>query len=277
MAKFAFLSLFYYDIYMKQITSKDNPSLKLAQKLMNSRERKQSGLILIEGSREITLAIEQKLEIVTLFLCPDLLKNSLDWQESASDILILPESLFNKISYKDKPEGILAIAKAKNLGLEQIKLSTQPLVIILENIEKPGNLGAIFRTAFAAKVDAIIINDPQTDIYNPNVIRSSMGHLFTNQVAIASQQDTAAWLQNNNITTYATAITAKANYNEVDWQKGSAIVLGTENSGLSTTWLRTANEQIIIPMQAGIDSLNVSVSSAIIIYEALRQRHYPNQ
>ena len=189
----------------------------------------------------------------------------------------MPAGLFAHLAYKEKPEGIIAIAKSKTLSLSDIKLSPIPLILVLEQVEKPGNLGAILRTAFAAGIDAIIINSPQTDIHNPNVIRSSMGHIFSVPIAIASIAATVAWLKDNAITSYATAITASHDYSQQDYRSGTAFIMGTENSGLSPEWLAAADRQIIIPMKTGIDSLNVSVSAAIISYEALRQRQFPNR
>jgi TrmH family RNA methyltransferase len=158
------------------------------------------------------------------------------------------------------------------IGLDKIKLSNNPLLVILEAVEKPGNLGAIIRTSYAAGVDAIIINDNQTDIYNPNVIRASEGFIFNKPIVIASVEETADWLRNNKILSYAAATTGKNNYTKEKLSEPAAIILGSEAYGLSDKWLKRADKLIKIPMEKGIDSLNVSVSGAIIIYEALRQR-----
>ncbi|MEI6378227.1 MAG: RNA methyltransferase [Candidatus Falkowbacteria bacterium] len=259
-----------------KITSKDNPKIKELIKLAKANYRKKTGLFVIEGTREIEMALKQGIAIKEIFLCTELLADIKTWHSGTIQTTELSPAVFTAVAYKEKPEGILAIAEMHRLQLSEIILSPAPLVLVLEKVEKPGNLGAILRTAFAARIDAVIINDPQTDIYNPNVIRSSMGHLFSNQVAVASATATIAWLKEHRITTYATAITAKHDYSQVDYQKGTALVMGTENSGLSDHWLKAADKQILIPMQAGIDSLNVSVSTAIITYEALRQRQFPN-
>ena len=161
----------------------------------------------------------------------------------------------------------------KTKNLEEIKLSENPLIIVLENIEKPGNLGAIMRTAYAAEVDAIIINDNQTDIFNPNVVRASEGHIFTNQITVAEVSETEAWLKKNGVKIVATSIEKSKSYTEVDYKGGVAVVFGSEADGLSKKWLKLANETVKIPMKKGIDSLNVSVSMAIITFECKRQRN----
>jgi RNA methyltransferase, TrmH family len=259
---------------MKQIISTANSRIKEIIKLQSSRERRKIGQIIIEGSREIELALKANFNILEIYYCPDIYQESLP--ETTAELIEVSQAVFAKITYKENPEGILAIAEPKFLKLTDIKTAKNPLIIILENVEKPGNLGAILRTAYAAKIDAVIVNEPQTDIYNPNVIRASMGHIFTVPTIVANTEETIAWLKNNDIKTYATAVTAQKNYTEINYNQGAAIVMGTENSGLSKEWLISANEQIIIPMQAGMDSLNVSVSTAIIIYETLRQRNFPN-
>ncbi|MDD4412187.1 MAG: RNA methyltransferase [Patescibacteria group bacterium] len=259
---------------MKQISSTANSRIKEIIKLQSSRERRKASQIIIEGSREIELALKANFNIFEIYYCPDLYQGVLP--ETTAEFIEVSQTVFTKIAYKENPEGILAIAEPKFLKLTDIKTTKNPLIIILENVEKPGNLGAILRTAYAAKIDAVIINDPQTDIYNPNVIRASMGHIFTVSTVIANTKETIAWLKDNDIKAYATAITAQKNYTEINYKKGAAIVMGTENSGLSKEWLAKADEQIIIPMQVGMDSLNVSVSTAIVIYEALRQKNFPN-
>lgn len=260
---------------MKQISSTANSRIKEIIKLQSSRERRKTGQIIIEGSREIELALKADFNILEIYHCPDIYQDSIP--ETRAELIEVSQPVFAKIAYKENPEGLLAIAEPKFLKLADIKTAKNPLIIVLENVEKPGNLGAILRTAYAAKIDAVIVNEPQTDIYNPNVIRASMGHIFTVPTVIADTKKTITWLKENDIKAYATAITAQENYTEVNYKKVSAIVMGTENSGLSREWLEAADKQIIIPMQAGMDSLNVSVSTAIVIYEALRQRSFPNK
>jgi len=159
-------------------------------------------------------------------------------------------------------------------SLEQIKLSKNPLVLILESVEKPGNLGALLRTADAAGVDAVIICDPQTDFYNPNVIRSSVGCVFTTPIASATSEDTIAWLKHNAITVYCTYLKAAKPYHETDYTGPCAIVMGTEATGLSDLWIKSSTNNIIIPMQGKIDSMNVSTAAAVVVFEAKRQRAF---
>lgn len=255
------------------IISSHNDRISNIVKLSKPRERSKQGLFIIEGERELELALQKNCQIQELFYAPDLAPTN----KFASRLLPTTEvsaEVFKKIAYKEKPDGYLAIAKLEKKTLKDIKLSANPLVIILETIEKPGNLGAILRTAYAAKVDAVIITDPQTDIYNPNVIRASMGHLFTNQVALASIAETRKWLDKNKIKSYGAATKAKTPYYKANFKKPSAIVMGTEASSLSPEWIKNLDHEIKIPMQSGIDSLNVSVSTAIITYEAQRQRDF---
>jgi TrmH family RNA methyltransferase len=188
--------------------------------------------------------------------------------------LVIPVSreVFEKLAVREDSGGVLAVAEMKPHGLEQISLSKNPLLLILEGVEKPGNLGAILRTADAAGVDAVIICDPQTDFYNPNVIRSSVGCVFTKQIAAASSEQTIAWLKKNNIDIYCTYLSASQIYHQVNYRKPSAIVMGTEATGLSETWVKNATANIIIPMHGKIDSMNVSNAAAVVVFEAVRQR-----
>ena len=167
---------------------------------------------------------------------------------------------------------MIAVAEQKIHRLENIKLSTNPLLLILEAVEKPGNLGAVLRTADAAAVDAVIICDPQTDFYNPNVIRSSVGCVFTNQLAAVSSEEAIAWLKKNQIQIFCTSLQASKPYHLVDYTKPCAIVMGTESTGLSEIWTKNSNTNIIIPMRGKIDSMNVSNATAVVVFEALRQR-----
>jgi TrmH family RNA methyltransferase len=159
-------------------------------------------------------------------------------------------------------------------GLNQLRLSKNPLLLILESVEKPGNLGAVLRTADAAGVDAVIICDPHTDFYNPNVIRSSVGCVFTNQIASATSEETINWLKENNIKIFSTYLKASAPYHETDFTKPCAIILGTEATGLSDLWVKKSDATIIIPMQGKIDSMNVSTAAAVVVFEARRQRGF---
>jgi len=253
------------------IESVQNEKIKNLVKLREaSRERKQQSLFLIEGWREINLALKGGVEIENLFYCQDYIKQELGIDEEK--IIEVSKKVFDKIAYRENPDGFLAVAKAKQEKLKNIKLSAKPLIIVLEAVEKPGNLGAILRTADAVGVDAIIINDPKTDIYNPNVIRASQGTVFTVPTVLSSIKETVEFCKNNKIKIFATTPDTKKEYTEINYKVGCAIVMGAEDKGLSDEWLKTADEKIKIKMSGKIDSLNVSVSTAIILFEASRQR-----
>lgn len=262
---------------IETITSSQNPKIKNIIKLQQkSSERRKQNLIVIEGLREIGLAVNVGMQIKTLFICTDIISpekviSELKFEDSYFGI---SKGIYDKLAYRGSTEGVIALAEPKQLDLKDIKLSKNPLVIILESVEKPGNLGAILRTADAANVDAVIICDPLTDIYNPNVIRSSVGCVFTNQVVADSTDSTMKWLKENGIMSYAAALTAKDFYHETDFTGPAAIVMGTEADGLTEKWLNDTDKQIIIPMSGEIDSLNVSTSTAILVFEAMRQRNF---
>jgi TrmH family RNA methyltransferase len=259
---------------MNLINSLNNQKIKDIVKLKKASERRERGLIIIDGAREIELAKLSGIEILDLFYCPSLIKKESNgfFGVESEKITEVSEMVFNKICYKEGPDGYFALARAKKTDLSQIKLSKKPLIIVLENIEKPGNIGAILRTSYAVGVDAIILNESQTDIYNPNVIRASEGFVFNQKIVISSVRETIEWLKNNKITSYAAATTGKNNYTKEKMNLGIALILGSEADGLSEKWLKSADKLVKIPMAKGIDSLNVSVSAAILLYEALRQR-----
>jgi TrmH family RNA methyltransferase len=259
---------------MEIISSDQNIRIKNLVKLQEkSRERKKQGLFVIDGLREINEALKGGLIIEEVFVCPDIVgENFSDFSDVKTSYV--SESVYKKISYKEKPAGVLAVAKPKVLELESLKMRKNPLLVILEAVEKPGNLGAIVRSAYAAGVDAIILNDDQTDIYNPNVIRASEGLIFRLPVIICNRENAIKFLSKQKIKVFAAALVGAKNYVDVSLTKGSAILLGTEATGLSQEWLEASDEIIKIPMKAGIDSLNVSVSAAILIFEAWRQRDF---
>ena len=181
-------------------------------------------------------------------------------------------NVYEKIAYREGTEGIIAEIRYKERKLEDIKLGDNPLVIVLESVEKPGNLGAVLRSADAAGADAVIICDPLTDLYNPNLIRASIGAIFTRQVVTASSQDTIAWLKANGIQILTAQLQDSSLYYDTPMTGPTAIVMGTESTGLSDIWRKAADKHIRIPMLGSLDSLNVSVSTAILLYEAVRQR-----
>ncbi len=256
------------------INSQQNEKIKKLVKLREAAaERNKQQLFIIEGKREIKLAVASKIEIVELFYCQELIREQGEFFNLTEKKLTeVAKRVFEKISLRQNPDGFLALAKIKQLSLINLKLTANPLIIILEAIEKPGNLGAILRSADAAGVDAVIINDQKTDIYNPNVIRASQGTVFTVPVVITSREQTISWCKQNKIRTLAASPEANKEYSEENFKNASAIVMGTEDKGLSEQWLKKADEKIKIKMRGKIDSLNVSVSTAIILFEAIRQR-----
>lgn len=256
------------------ITSLTNKTIKDAVALKKSGERRESGLILIDGLREIEMALRAQVEIISLFYCPEIAPVRAETLDKISQEkrVEVSEAVLKKICYKENPDGFLAIAKPKDRTLSDLSINDKSLVVILENVEKPGNLGGIIRTAYAAGADAVIVNSNQTDIYNPNVIRASEGHVFTENIVSATVTETIKWLKHNKIKSFGAATIGAKIYTDVDLRGRVAIVLGSEAEGLSKQWLEEADQLVKIPMRAGIDSLNVSVSAAVIIYETLRQR-----
>jgi TrmH family RNA methyltransferase len=186
----------------------------------------------------------------------------------------LSKAVFEKIAYRDNSDGLIALVVPRDLKPDALILSTNPIVLVLESVEKPGNLGAILRTADAADIDAIIVCDPQTDIYNPNVIRSSLGCIFTKQVVTCTTAEANLFLKKKGIKTFAAALAATISYHETDFTCPCAIIMGSEANGLTDTWLNNADAKIKIPMFGKVDSLNVSTSAAILVFEAKRQRGF---
>jgi len=260
------------------ITSQQNPKIKNVLALEKARERNQQNVFILEGIKELSLAIEGKYVIDTVFFCPQIISVETILKVVREENLLIPvqQNVFEKIAYRDSTGGIIAIVQQKKHTLENIQLRKNPLVLILESVEKPGNLGAVLRTADAANIDAVIICDPQTDFYNPNVIRSSVGCIFTTQIASSTSHETIAWLNKHEINIFATSLESSTPYHKIDFTKPSAIIMGTESTGLSDTWIRVATSSVIIPMRGKIDSMNVSNAAAVIVFEACRQRELTN-
>jgi len=260
---------------MKEITSIQNPFIKNVLKLQEkARERKKQGLFLIEGKREIELAKKGGYEITSLlFLSSEKNDDLLSDFQDIEQILISQE-IYDKLAYRNTTEGFLAIAKTKSLSLYDIKLSKNSLILVAESIEKPGNLGAILRTADAANIDAVLIADAKSDLYNPNIIRSSVGCAFTNQIAIGTSEEIIAFLKEKKVRIFAATLQNSNEYHKENYIKSSAIVVGTEDTGLTEIWRTNATHNINIPMQGQIDSMNVSVAAAILLFEAKRQRNF---
>lgn len=261
---------------IKEITSSHNSTVKQLLKLKEkSRERKKTGLFLMEGQREIILALSGGYEIKTIFFCPDYYDINqwiVTWG-SETEVISLSKDVYSKLAVRSSTEGLIALVKSKDFSIQNILFKNEtPLVLIAEAPEKPGNIGALLRTADAANVDAVLIANPKTDLYNPNIIRSSIGCLFTNQIGVGTSSEIIQFLKDHSIDIYCATLQDTKVYSEIDFKGASAIVMGTESAGLSTEWRNQCTENIYIPMEGKIDSLNVSVAAGILIYEAKRQR-----
>jgi len=262
---------------LKQITSIQNPLIKsLVQLQEKAKVRKQTGTFLIEGKREIELAIKGKYDLETILFVPELISEEYISKVSNKqiDLIEINKEVYQKLAYRDTTEGILAVAKTKSLTLSDLKLPENPLILVLESIEKPGNNGAMLRTCDAANIDAVIIANPKTDLYNPNIVRSSVGCLFTNQIATGTTEDVIAFLKKHNIAIFGATLQNSNAYHTQNYTVPTALVVGTEATGLTQAWRDNATQNIIIPMQGEIDSMNVSVAAAILLFEAKRQRGF---
>lgn len=263
---------------MKEISSVHNPLIKLIVQLQEkSKIRKNLGLFIIEGMREIEIALNNTYEFQQLLYCNELADSNLFEKliqkiQPSTELISISKEVYQKIAYRESTEGVLAIAKIKSHEIQNIELPENPLIVVLESLEKPGNIGAILRTADAANVDAVFIVDPKTDLYNPNIIRSSVGAVFTNKIIVANSENLINLLSIKNIPIFSAILQQAVPYYTVDYSKGAAIVMGTESTGLSEEWRKASHSNIIIPMQGQIDSMNVSVATAVIIFEAIRQK-----
>ena len=261
---------------MKQISSAQNPFIKSLVLLQEkAKARKQSGTFLIEGIREIELAIKGNYEIETILICFEVIEKSFNPSIFQSfNTIEISREVYQKLAYRDTTEGIIAVAKTKSHQLLDLQLPENPLILVMESIEKPGNIGAMLRTCDAAKVDAVIIANPKSDLYNPNIVRSSVGCLFTRQIAVGTTQEVIAFLKANNINIYSAILQDSTEYHTQNYTTPTALVVGTEATGLSEKWRTESTQNIIIPMQGEIDSMNVSVAAAILLFEAKRQRKF---
>jgi len=286
------------------ISSTQNPKIKALLALQQkSSERRAQGLFVVEGQRELQHCIEAGLEIDTVFHCPELGYSPLPTSPERGGVSASPslptsperggtsapslfiekeegglavsvtKAVYERIAYRGTTEGVVAIVKAKPLTLSDLKLEKNPLIIVLESVEKPGNLGAILRSADAAGADAVIVCDPLTDLYNPNLIRSSIGAIFTVPCVACSSEECIAFLKKHDIQILTAQLQDSLPYYDTDMQQATAIIMGTESTGLTDQWRKAATAHIRIPMLGRLDSLNVSVSAAILLYEAVRQRN----
>ncbi len=261
------------------ITSLRNARVKQLVKLRTRSHRDELGLLLIEGYRETLRALDNGIVLQTLFYCPDLYQGTnepalvLRAGQAGAELLACTPDVFRKISYRDRPEGLLALAPQIQGTLDDLTLPDKPLLLIAEQIEKPGNLGTMLRSADAAGVDAVVVCDRCTDINNPNVVRASIGTLFCLPVVEADSERTLTWLRERNIKTAAATPVASVVYTDTDFSGALAVVVGAEQYGLSDYWLENADLQVRIPMLGKCDSLNVATAATLLLYEAVRQRH----
>ena len=263
---------------MIYISSKSNSVYKNISKLLSkNNKRKASNSFIVENIKDINLCKDFGFEFIEIIICSRLISeqniNYID--NNFKDITIHDFSLnlYNELIYKKKGDGLIAIVKVKDNSLKNFKLSKNPYILIVESPEKPGNIGALLRTADAAGLDGLIIANSKTELYNPNTIRSSLGSIFTMQIACASSDEIISYLKNNNIKIFSTFVKESNNYLNIDYSKPCAIVVGTESSSLTKSWLLESDELINIPMKGKMDSLNLSVSAAIVIFEGLKQRN----
>ena len=253
------------------ITSLQNPKIKYIVKLReDKRQRQKDGVMLVEGYDELALALNSGLKPQSLLTAPELVARSIDIP--AADLTTVTRAVFEKISYRDNPDGWLGIFPIPKIILEDLKMNDTPLVIVAESVEKPGNLGAILRTADAAKVDAVIVCDPRVDLWNPNVVRASRGAVFTVPTVEVDSQTALAWLKSRKMRVLAATPSAEVLYTAINLKEPVAITVGTEDEGLTDFWMQNANIKVHIPMMGKVNSLNVSIATALITYEAVRQR-----
>lgn len=264
------------------ITSTQNPKVKQVLDLRDRKERDRTGTFLIEGYRELLRAVDAGWTISVLYFCPSLFLGTNEQsliqriQKGGAKLIECSENVFHKISYRDRPDGLLAIAPQRQKGLKDLetilKNKENPFLVVAEAIEKPGNLGTILRSSDAVGADALILCDRCTDLYNPNVVRASVGTLFTIPVIEAGSQEAVNWLKGRGISILAATPSAESEFTEVGMNVPLAIAVGTEQLGLSDIWMKQATLQVKIPMRGVADSLNVAMATTLMLYEALRQR-----
>lgn len=263
---------------VQSITSPQNPRVKNLVKLRDRRHRDRSGRFLIEGYRELKRALENKTTVEELFFSPEWFmgenENALIQAAEAAGAALFEVSrdAFRKCSYRDRPDGLLAMAAQWTTRLDELRLPESPLLLVVESIEKPGNLGTLLRGADAAGVDAMVLCDPVTDIFNPNVVRASTGVLFSMPIAICTPAELSAFLQARRIRVVATTPAAQTLYSDAELTGPIALLMGSEQYGLSREWLEMADEKVRIPMAGHADSLNVAMAAIVTLFEAVRQR-----
>ena len=263
---------------MTTITSLQNARVKDAVRLRDRRHREKQQRIRIDGFRELARAIRSGIAMLEVFVCEPLLGRERTAEltamlaESSAQILPVGEPVFQKLAFGNRAEGVLGIAEMPRPSLSELRLPENPLVAILERVEKPGNIGAVLRSADASGISALIVADAATDLYNPNAIRASLGTIFTMPVCSATTTETLAWLRHRGMAIYAARVDGSVPYTEVDYRRPAAVVLGSEAEGLSAAWPTDEVTAVSVPMLGVADSLNVSATAAVLFYEALRQR-----
>lgn len=263
---------------MTLITSLDNPRIKAALRLREGRHRRRQGRFLIDGLRETQRAMLAGVNLVEVYFCADRCRQSqrdtLDamWEGLPSTLVEVSPEVFEKLAFGDRAEGIVAVAATPQWTLDGLDLPETPLVAVIVGIEKPGNVGAVLRSADATGVDAVIVVDGGTDLFNPNTIRASLGTLFTVPTREATTEEALAWLRRHELAILAARVDGSIPYTEVNYCRSAAIVLGSEAKGLDEAWLGDDITAIALPMRGQADSLNISATAAVLFYEALRQR-----
>ncbi len=280
------------------ITSVQNPRVKAVVALQQkSAERRRTGLFVVEGRREVEHCVEMGLEVVEVFVCEELggwscdnvAANRTEGMKGVKEVegmrgvkvaevtrgvkvTEVTRGVYEKMAYRGGTEGVMAVVKSKERRLDELDLNENPLIVVVERVEKPGNLGAILRSADAAGADAVVVCDPLTDLWNPNLIRSSIGAVFTVPCVACGSEECIEFLKAHGIQILTAQLQDSELYYDTDMRRGTAIVMGTEATGLTDVWREAADAHIRIPMLGRLDSLNVSVSAAILLYEAVRQR-----
>lgn len=265
---------------MKEITSTKNSVVKeLLQLQSKTKSRKEHKQFVVEGRRELDLAHANDYNIQTIYWCPEIFDEShfMNWRKQFNrtvNFVRVSQSVYQKMVIREKTEGLIGIVSQKTQRLEEFRPKNErPLIIVLESIEKPGNLGAVLRTADAAAVDAVLITEQHTDIHNPNVIRSSVGGFFSVPIFVCSNEEAFDFMHDRNINIYTASLQKSKEYSLCDYQNAAAFVMGSEAIGLSSFWTKEGVEAVKIPMLGHVDSLNVSVATAVLTYEAIRQRN----
>lgn len=250
------------------ISSVQNPRVKAVVALQQkSAERRRTGLFIVEGRRELEHCVEMGLEVKEVYVCREIAG-----EMEGMNVTAVTKDVYEKMAYREGTEGVMAVVKSEERRLEDLELRENPLMVVVERVEKPGNLGAILRSADAAGADAVVVCDPLTDLWNPNLIRSSIGAAFTVPCVACGSEECIQFLKERGIQILTAQLQDSELYYDTDMKRGTAIVMGTEATGLTDVWRQAADAHIRIPMLGRLDSLNVSVSAAILLYEAVRQR-----